>query len=100
MSEKVSSVRVMTSALERAVRTTRTVSNTSKRWIGKRRRTGAPRSMASTDGDDSDGEGRERERERGKKRRGWGWGWGSEVDSDGLAFVGLLWAARYAAFVS
>lgn len=92
MSEKVSSVRVMTSALERAVRTMRTASDTSKRRIGKRRRAGAPRSMASTDGDDSDGEGRE----RGKKR----WGWGSEVDSDGLAFVGLLWAARYAAFVA
>jgi hypothetical protein len=76
LSEKVSSVRVMTSALERAVRTTRTVSDTSKRWIGRRRRTGAPRSMASTDGDDSDGEGG-----RGERRGG-----GGEVKSTATAW--------------
>jgi len=61
-------VRVMISALECTVRTTRTVSDANRRWIGRRPRRGAPRSMARTDGDDSDGEGRD----RGKKGGGVG----------------------------
>ena len=96
LSEKVSSVRVMISALECTVRTTRTVSDTKKRWIGRRPRRGAPRSMARTDGDDSDGEGRERGK-NSKKR--WGGVRCANSEVDDLVFAGPLWADRYDAFI-
>ena len=58
MSEKVSSVRVMTSAPDRATRATNTVRATTRRWICRCPRRGAAGSIAPSVGDDS-GEGNE-----------------------------------------
>lgn len=69
LSEKVSSVRVMTSAPDRTVRAASTVRDTSRRWIRRRPRRGATGSMARMDGDGEEREGNEEVRIRCDRAR-------------------------------